>query len=181
MEKLSSLQLDLLEKGIIDLRGEVEDSMFEYVRECVGLLSLEDNPPIHVKITSEGGSVVSGLFIYDLLRLYPGHKTGVVIGFARSIAAVILQACDKREAAKNSLLLIHGVKIGMRGVPLDEICDNKEFRKKLENSRAAQEQIYLILKSKTKKSKSDVVALCKEDRDLLAKEALAFGLIDEII
>ena len=69
----------------------------------------------------------------------------------------------------------------MRGVPLDEICDNKEFRKKLENSRAAQEQIYLILKSKTKKSKSDVVALCKEDRDLLAKEALAFGLIDEII
>ena len=181
MRILSSLQRGLLEKRIIDLRDEVDDRMFEYVRECMALLSLKNNPPIHIKITSDGGSVTSCLFIHDLFRLYPGQKTGTVIGFARSTAAVILQACDKRQAAQNSLLLIHSVMISMSRVPLDEFNDTKEFGKRLKNSRADQERLYLILERRSGKSRSDIVALCKEDRDLSAEEALAFGLIDEII
>lgn len=179
MEQLSHLQLGLLEKGIIDLQGDVDGDMFEYVRECMMRLALKDNPPITVKITSSGGSVWSGLFIYDLIRLYPGFKTGIAIGLVRSIAAIILQACDKRESTRNSLITIHHV--GRNKADLDEIEDKNEWRKIVKFLRAQQEKLYLILEKKTNKSRSAIVALCKENCDLSAQEALDFGLIDAIV
>jgi ATP-dependent protease ClpP protease subunit len=56
----------------------------------MALLNLKDNPPIQINITSSGGDVDSGLLIYDLIRLYPGETTGRVVGFARSIALIVL-------------------------------------------------------------------------------------------
>lgn len=181
MEKMSALQLDLLGKGIIDLRGEVNRSMVEYVRECMIRLVTKDNPPIYIKITSDGGNTSISFIIHDILRLYPGHKTGTVIGVARSAAVTILQACDRRESTQNSLILIHNPKFSNGVVGLDEIDDPKKWKKLVKDLRAIQKQLHLILAKKTKQSRVAVAALCKQDCDLSAEEALAFGLIDEIV
>jgi len=179
MEGLSILQLALLEKGIINLQGEVDEDMFIYVRACLVALVVKDNPPIRIEIMSPGGSVTFGLIIYDLLRLYPGKKTGVVIGLARSIALIILQACDKRTSTRNSFVLFHHV--ARSNIDLGNLEDNKQLKKIMEEMRADQKKIYLILEKKTKKSRGVIVALCKEDRELSAQEALKFGLIDQIV
>lgn len=181
MGNFTDLQFGLLEKGIIDLQGDVDDNMFLYVRECLAQLSLAENPPIHIVITSDGGSAVSGLLTYDLLCLYPGQKTGTVIGFARSAAVTILQACDKRESTRNSLIRIHNPKINPERIGMDDIDDKEKWEKFVARLRAVHEQFYLIWEEKTKKPQSAIAALCKEDRDLSAQEALDFGLIDEII
>ncbi len=181
MENLSPLQLGLLEKGIIDLQGEVNENMIEYLRECMMRLATKDNPPIYVKITSDGGDTSISFTMNDILRLYPGHKTGTVIGFARSAAVTILQACDRREAARNSWMLIHHPKFGAGMVGLDEIDNPKKWGKHVGDLRATQKQLHLILAEKTKKSQRAIAALCKEDRDLSAEEALKFGLIDAIV
>ena len=179
MENLSSLQIVLLKKGVINLQGNVDGDMFAYVRGCLTLLSLEGNPPIQINITSGGGSLNHGLIIYDILRLYPGKKTGTIIGYARSIALIILQACDKRESTRHSFSLLHYV--SRSESDLDEIENKKKWENIVKDMRADQQKIYLILKKKTRKPLSAIVALCKEGRDLSAREALDFGLIDKII
>lgn len=179
MPYLNDQQARLLEKGIIDLLGDVDEEMFGYIRECMLELALRDNPPIRINITSRGGGVNSGLLIYDLLRLYPGETTGVVIAFASSIAAVMLQACKKRESTQNSLILIHHIR--RNEVSLDKFDDPAEIKKIKKSLRESQEKIYLIFDKKTKMSRAAIIALCKEERELSAQEALKFGFIDEII
>ncbi|TSC85107.1 MAG: Protease subunit of ATP-dependent Clp protease [Parcubacteria group bacterium Gr01-1014_13] len=175
---MEMLKLELLEKNIIDLQGEVNEDMFIYVRECIMRLATKDNPPISIKITSNGGNTRASFAIYDLLRLYPGEKTGTVIGAARSAAVTILQACDRRECMRGSLVLIHD---NIFDVRISQIDDAKEWEKIMAEMRETQANLFSILEKRTKKSRGEIIALCKEDHDLLAEEALKFGLIDEIV
>ncbi len=181
MKKLSPLQLGLLKKGIIDLHGDVNGKMLHYVRECMMRLALKDNPPISIKITSSGGDVWFGLLIYDLFRSYPGKKTGTVIVFARSMAAIILQACDKREATQNSCILVHNIHVSKGEISLDEFDSVKQMKKIKDEIRKDQEKVHLILEKRTNKSRKTIMALCKKAYDLSAQEALDVGLIDKII
>ncbi len=178
MEGLSSFQVALLDKEIIDLEGNVDDDMFDYVRKCLAILALRGNPPIQINITSSGGSVKVGLIIYDMLRLYPGKKTGTVNGYARSIALVLLQACDKRECSQHSFVMLHYIG---RNIDLEEIDDKQKLRNIVKEMRAGQEKIYLVLEKNSKKPRSVLVSLCKEGRDMPAQAALEFGFIDEIV
>jgi ATP-dependent protease ClpP protease subunit len=171
--------LGLLENGIIDLSGEVDYEMADYVRECFRILKSKGSPDITIEITSAGGDVGIGLSILDMLRLYPGKKTGKVIGFARSMAAVILQACDKRLCAKHAVMMIHH--LYKNEVSLDVMRDPKKARKTLEEMEESQNWIYEVLCKRTKKRKAVIKKICEEERDLTANEALNLGLIDKVI
>lgn len=178
MSDMTDMQIAFLEKGIIYLDGQIEEGTFLYVYRCMELLRLKENPPIQINITSAGGDVDSGQLIYDLIRLYPGDTTGRVIGFARSIAQIILQACDKREALQHSFHMLHYVS---ERISLDKIENEEKLEKFTKTLRKEQEKINRILRKRTKRPLKSIISLCDKGEDITAQEALDFGLIDEIL
>jgi ATP-dependent Clp protease, protease subunit len=178
--KLSKVQNDLLKKGIIDLAGDVNDDMAYYVREAIIRLLARNNPPdIEVKITSGGGDVVLGLDIYDMIRTYPGKKIGKVMSHAKSMAVVLLQACDERVAFRHSHILIHH--ISRKSVNLDQLRSKKKMHEIRKESERDQDRINEILSHRTGKSKEIIRKKCEKEVDMTTEEALKLGLIDKII
>ncbi len=183
MEKfsLNEMQASLLEQKVIDLQGQFDDEMFQYVRDALLLLSVKGNPAIRVQISSGGGDATVGLVIYDMLRHYQGETTGVVVGFAKSAAVLVLQACTTRLCTQNSFLLVH--EVYRDRVFLNEMENDKKRAKMVAAAKRKQTRIYLILEKRTGKSRERIAALCRKgntDKVLTAEEALKFGLIDKI-
>jgi len=169
----------LLEKNQLLLMGEVDKRMFEYVYEATQLLIAKGSPEIEISITSNGGSVDFGLDIYDLLRLYTGSKVITIISIAASMGAIIVQACNKRKVAQHAKVLIHYV--SRRNINLSQLKDPEELGKIIKDLEGSQNRLEAILVEKTKKPVDIIQAECKKDHPMTAEEALAFGLVDEII
>jgi ATP-dependent protease ClpP protease subunit len=100
-DKLDAVQLGLLNEGIVEIAGDVDQEMAWYAREALQRLRARRATEVTVHITSGGGKIVYGLDIYDMLRLFPGRVTGVVYGAAVSAAAIILQGCAIRKSARH--------------------------------------------------------------------------------
>jgi ATP-dependent Clp protease protease subunit len=176
---LSKLQIDLLDKNIIEIAGEIDGDTASYVHEALLRLAAKGSPDVTIRIISSGGATAPALDIYDLIRLYDGKSVGMVYSIARSMAAVILQGCTTRQIARNANLMIHNV--SQRSVSLDAISNEekiKEIRASLERT---QSRINIIISERTGKSLDEIKATCSEDRDMDSEEALSFGLVDEII
>lgn len=176
---LQQREIDLLQKNIIDIYDDTEADLINYIREALLWLRTKGSPDIEVKITSNGGSMDIGLHVYDELRNYSGKKTGIVAGFARSMGAIILQACDNRYCHENSLILIHH--ISRSKISLDQITSKKKNRAVRKDMEQSQKILYSILMDKTGKKKKEIIKVCKKDKSMRAKKALAFGLIDKIL
>jgi len=178
-DKMEEAQKELLKKNILDLTGPSDAEMGLYTRQCIMHLTSVGSPDITIHITSDGGPVETALHVYDSLRLYKGNKTGIVYGFARSSAAIILQACDKRVCTKHAAILIHHV-IAIN-VSLDVFKNKEKLQKKVLELEKSQKKLYAILCDRTGRSEKEIIATCKLNNDMTAEEALKFGLIDEII
>lgn len=176
--ELSKVQADLLERGIVDLNGDIDAEMASYFRTCLTILKSKGSPDIIVEITSSGGFVGRGLDIFDMLRLYEGKKSGKVVGFAESMAAVVLQACDKRSCAKHAHILVHYIK---KDIGLDWLKDRKKLKKEIDDVQKDQNRIYEIFRNRTGKSISAIKKICRAAESMTAEEAKKFGLIDKII
>ena len=168
----------LLKNGVLLIEGEVKGVMVEHVYECLQILEAKDSPDIEVRIFSGGGSVRAGLDIYDALRRYKGKKTGMVYAFARSMGAIILQACDERMCLQHASILIHH--INSQSVSLDTIENPKRFEQFRKSMQADQKSLYRILMKRTGKTEAEIRKTCSKDQDMNAEQALAFGLIDRI-
>ena len=178
-ENLNPIQHELLAKNTIDLQGEVDSSMALYVRESLVRLSAKGSPDVKITITSTGGDVDCGLDIFDYIRLYPGKTTGVVVGYAKSMAAIILQACTHRTASAHSRILIHH--ISRNQLSLNVLRSRKELRALKSAMEKSQARLYEVLSGKTGKSIGQIKRECEKDNNMFAEEALSFGLIDEIV
>ena len=166
-EMLTGVRLDLLKKNILLLDGEIDGDMALYFQESFNYLESKDSPDIRIDISSNGGNSIQALNIYDLVRLYKGKTTGRVNGAARSAAVNILQASDVRECMEHSLILIHNT--------VDD--EGNEFKKC-----ATQEMMKDVLRKKMNPiSDQDLDELLEADKNLSAKEALSYGLIDLIL
>lgn len=178
-DNLSPVQVDLLKRRIVDIQGDVSNDMAVYVREALTRLTADGSPEIEVRITSSGGNVSTGLDIYDLFRLYTGKKTGLVLGYARSMAAVILQGCEVRKCARHANVLIHHV--SRSEISLDVLHDPDKLKETTQELEKSQQFLYAVLVARTKRSLEEIIEACKKSSDFTAEEALTFGLIDEIV
>jgi ATP-dependent Clp endopeptidase proteolytic subunit ClpP len=128
-----------------------------------------------VRINSPGGDVFTAEAIFTILAMSPAQITARIEGLAASAATLIAMAADRVEIASNGFMLIHEPYSGGAGGTADELRIASEDLQRLTD------RYVEAYAKKTGQSQEDVLALMKENRLLSAKEAVEFGLCDEVI
>ena len=178
---MTEIQQKLSVKKIILINEDISTKTFHYVRGFMDGLSLLDEPPeLTIQITCDGGEANPGFWIHDLIRLYPGKTTGQVMGYARSMAAIILQACDHRQISLHSYLKVHNITTS-RPVTVKDMRNKKKMQSIIKIVSALDQKKIDLLSSKTGLGQKFIIKLLEEDRDMDATEAKKLNFIDEII
>ena len=100
-------------RGIISLADEIDaDTLYLFT---LRMYAMKPDQSLLILLNSPGGNVQAGMGIYDLIKAHKGTTTIRVIGEACSMACVILQAGDIRQAMPNSVLMHHVGTFGMEG------------------------------------------------------------------
>lgn len=132
-----------------------------------------------IVFNSPGGSVIDGMALFDYIRFIrsKGHRVTVIaLGYAASMAGILLQAGDHRVMARGSWLLIHEVAFSTSG-KIGEIEDMYKFGERLKEQAAS----IFIERSGGKLTREILTAnWTRKDWWLSPGEALALGLIDEV-
>ena len=167
----------LLNDRIIFLSEEVNDTTASLI--VAQLLYLENQDPdkdIQFYINSPGGSVTAGMAIYDTMQYIKCDVNTICVGMAASMGAFLLSAGTKgkRMALPNAEIMIHQPSAGTQG----QITDMAIHMKRLQTIK---DRMNRILAGNTGKSLEEVTAACERDNFMTAEEAMAFGLIDEIV
>ena len=153
------------------------------VQPCMDRLNSWDvmDPGCEMTIifNSPGGAVIDGMALFDYIRFMrgKGHRVTIIaLGYAASMAGVLLQAGDHRVMAKGSWLLIHEVAFSTSG-KIGEIEDMYKFGERLKEQAAS----VFIERSGGKLTRAVLTEnWTRKDWWLSPGEALALGLIDEI-
>ena len=167
----------LLNDRIIMLSEEVNDVTASLV--VAQLLYLEAQDPdkdIQFYINSPGGSVTSGLAIYDTMQYIKCDVSTICIGMAASMGAFLLSsgAKGKRIALPNAEIMIHQPLGGFQGQATDIEIHAQQILK-------IKEQLTRILSENTGKPMETVRADCERDNYMTAEQARDYGLIDKVI
>ncbi|MCL1835052.1 MAG: ATP-dependent Clp endopeptidase proteolytic subunit ClpP [Oscillospiraceae bacterium] len=167
----------LLNDRIVFLSEEVNDTTASLV--VAQLLYLEAQDPdkdIQFYINSPGGSVTSGLAIYDTMQYIKADVSTICIGMAASMGALLLSSGTKgkRIALPNAEVLIHQPSGGFKGQATD-------IQIHAENILRTKERLNKILSDNTGKTIEDVRNASERDNFMTAEEAKDFGLIDSVI
>jgi len=176
-ERAYDIYSRLLKDRIIMLSGEVNKEMASLViAQLLFLQSESDKDDIQIYINSPGGVVTAGLGIYDAMNLVKCDIATTVVGQAASMGAFLLSAGakGKRYALPNATIMIHQPSGGYGGQATDiQIHANEIQRlKKILNSHMARHT-----GQKVKTIEEDM----ERDNYMSAKDALEYGIVDEII
>ncbi|MCR5123379.1 MAG: ATP-dependent Clp endopeptidase proteolytic subunit ClpP [Ruminococcus sp.] len=169
----------LLNDRIVMLSDEVNDTTASLV--IAQLLYLEGQDPekdIDLYINSPGGSITSGMAIYDTMQYIRCDVSTICIGMAASMGAFLLSsgAKGKRFALPNSEIMIHQPLIG--GGLSGQCTDIKIHSDHLVRTR---EKLNTILSQNTGKSIEQINIDTERDNFLTAQQAMEYGLIDKVI
>ncbi len=167
----------LLKERVIFIVGPIEDHMANLV--VAQLLFLESENPdkdISVYINSPGGSVTSGMAIYDTMQFIKPDISTLCIGQAASMGAVLLAAGakGKRYSLPHSRVMIHQPLGGFQGQASDIDIHAREILK-------IREQLNQLLASHTGQSIEKIAEDTERDNFMDAQMAAEFGLIDEVL
>ena len=176
-DRMFDLYSLLLRERIVFLGQEIDDQIANVV--MTQLLYLEAQDPekdISLYINSPGGMAYGGMAIYDVIQHIRPAVSTTCVGMGMSAAAMILcaGAPGKRFALPNARIMIHQGSAGTRGAPSDmEI----QLREVLATTRRMAEIIAHHTGQPVDKVETDI------DRDyfMSAEEALAYGMIDEVL
>lgn len=167
----------LLKDRIIFLGEEVNDvSANLIVAQLLFLESEDPNKDIQLYINSPGGSVSSGMAIYDTMHYVKCDVSTICMGMAASMGAFLLAggAKGKRFALPNAEVMIHQPSGGAQGQATDiKIVADKILQTK--------RKLNEILAANTGQPLEVVTADTERDNWMTAEEAKAYGLIDELV
>ena len=167
----------LLKDRIIFISGEVEDNMANLAVAQMIFLEAEDpDKDIFLYINSPGGSVTSGMAIYDTMQYIKCDVSTICIGMAASMGAFLLAAGTKgkRKALPNAEVMIHQPSGGTRGQATDVAIH-------AEHIISIKKKMNEILAKRTGQTVKKVTADTERDNFMSAQDALEYGIIDEII
>lgn len=167
----------LLKDRIIMLSDEVNDVTASLV--VAQLLFLESEDPdkdIYLYINSPGGSITSGMAIYDTMQYIKPDVSTICIGMAASMGAFLLAAGakGKRFALPNSEIMIHQPLGGFQGQATDiDIHAKRILRMK--------DTLNTILSERTGQPLEKIKQDVERDYFMTSKEAMEYGLIDKVL
>jgi ATP-dependent Clp protease, protease subunit len=176
-ERAMDIYSRLLKDRIVFLGTQVNDEVANsIVAQLLFLQSEDPKSDIHLYINSPGGSVTSGLAIYDTMQFVTCDVATYCIGQAASMGAVLLTAGakGKRRALPNARIMIHQPLAGMEGTAEEIDIHVKEFRK-------IRERLNKILIRHTGHPIDRIEQDTDRDRFMTADEARDYKLIDEVI
>ncbi|MCL2089440.1 MAG: ATP-dependent Clp endopeptidase proteolytic subunit ClpP [Oscillospiraceae bacterium] len=167
----------LLNDRIIMLSDEINDVTASLtVAQLIYLESQDPDKDIQLYINSPGGSVTSGMAIYDTMQYVKCDVSTICIGMAASMGAFLLSAGQKgkRFSLPNSEIMIHQPLGGTRGQVTDIQIHAERFI-------ALKHKLNRMLSEITGKPIDVVAADTERDNFMTAEQALDYGLIDKII
>lgn len=169
----------LLNDRIIVLSDEVNDATASIVvAQLLFLESQDSEKDIYLYINSPGGSITSGMAIYDTMQYVKCDVSTICVGMAASMGAVLLAggAKGKRIALPHSEIMIHQPLIG--GGLSGRCTDIKIHSDHMVKTR---EKLNKILAADTGRSIEEIERDTERDNFMTAEEAVAYGLIDKVI
>lgn len=167
----------LLKERVIFMVGQVEDHMANLI--VAQMLFLESENPdkdIFLYINSPGGSVTAGMSIYDTMNFIKPDVSTVCVGQAASMGAFLLSggAKGKRYCLPNSRVMIHQPLGGFQGQASDFEIHAKEIL-------SIKEKLNRLMAEHTGQDYEKVAQDTDRDNFLSAKEAMDYGLIDQVL
>lgn len=167
----------LLKERVIFMVGQMEDQMANLI--VAQLLFLESENPdkdINLYINSPGGSVTSGMSVYDTMQFVKPDVSTMCVGQAASMGAFLLAAGaqGKRFALPHSRMMIHQPLGGFQGQASDIEIHAQEILK-------IKKQLNSLLSEHTGQPFEKVEQDTDRDNFLDAEEAREYGLVDEVI
>lgn len=161
--------------------GDIDNRLYGQVASDLAWLHTKGNPAVKIVIDSAGGKSVTGRNIYDLIRLYPGRTTGLVINTAKSAATIVLQACDNRLCAEHASILIHETWLDGQAIRRRDFVDEELRNKQIAHLDKHIDLACEIFSVRTGRHPEEIKAVLEKEEEMSPKEALDFGLIDEIV
>jgi ATP-dependent Clp protease protease subunit len=167
----------LLNERIIFLGTPIDDQIANLV--VAQLLHLESEDPekdISLYINSPGGSIYSGLAIYDTMQFIKPDINTMCVGVAMSMGSLLLAAGTKgkRATLPNSRILIHQPSAGFEGQSTDIEIHAREILN-------VRERIDSIYAEHTGRPEEQVRADMERDRFFTAEQAVEYGLVDRVL
>ena len=173
MDVFSRLMMD----RIIFLGTEINDYTANTIQaQLLYLDSVDSSKDISIYINSPGGSVTSGLGIYDTMQFIQSNVTTICTGIAASMAAVLLVAGHegKRFALPHSRVMIHQPLGGVQGQASDIEITAREIQK-------YKKELYTIISDHSHTPFDKVWADSDRDYWMTALEAKEYGMIDNVL
>ncbi len=177
LERAYDIYSRLLRDRIIFLGEPVDDHVANIVIAQLLFLDAENkDQDIKFYINSPGGSVSSGLAIYDTMQYIKSDVSTICVGLAASMASVLLAAGKKgkRFALPNSEIMIHQVMGGAEGQASD-------IKIRAEHILKIKDRMNRILAAHTGQKIATVEKDSDRDHFMTAQEAVDYGIIDKII
>ncbi len=176
-ERAYDIYSRLLKDRIIFIGMPIDDNVANLVIAQLLFLQMEDvNRDISVYVNSPGGSVTSGLAIYDTIQFIKCDVATYCVGQAASMGALLLAAGTKgkRYALANSRIMIHQPWGGVQGAAADISIQAQEILR-------LRDTLEHVLSYHTGQSLERVKKDSDRDYFMSAQEAKDYGLIDEVI
>ena len=168
----------MLQDRIIFLEGEINDATSVIIVSELLYLDNINNDDIYLYINSPGGSITSGMAIYDTMKFIKSNVITIGLGMCASMAAFLLSSGTKgkRYILPHSEFLIHQARVP--GVSYSVNDDLQITAKHLDKN---DKIITEILAKNTGKSYEQLEKDMSRDNWMSAKESVEYGLCDEII
>lgn len=175
-ERCYDIYSRLLKDRIIILNGEIDDNNANSIVAQLLYLDSINHNDISIYINSPGGSITSGMAIYDTMNFIKSKVSTICIGMAASMAAFLLSSGEKgkRFCLPNSEVMIHQPLGGAQGQATEiKIAALRILKLK--------KKLNLILANNTSKDIEKIEADTERDYFMDSNEALEYGIIDKIL
>jgi len=179
--QLNVTQLDVFSRLMMDrilfLGAPIDDDVANIIQaQLLFLESIDPTKDIQLYVNTPGGSVSSGLGIYDTMQLVNCDVATICTGMAASMGAVLLTAgaAGKRSALPHSRVMIHQPLGGVQGQASDIEITAREIAR-------VKRELYEILSEHSGKPVEIIEHDADRDYWMSSEEAKAYGLIDEVL
>lgn len=176
-ERAYDIYSRLLKDRIVFLGSAIDDVVSNVIIAQLLFLEAEDpDKDISLYINSPGGSISAGMAIYDTMQHIKPDVSTICVGLAASMGAFLLTAGQKgkRFALPNAEIMIHQPLGGMQGQATDIEIHARRIL-------AMKDSLNRILAERTGQKLEKVKADTERDYFMTAKEAMEYGIIDEVM